>query len=117
MDYRKISSKELIVYDIELTEFITRKVSILKIEHKEPLLIKQDISDIFNAFSDANITSSKIREQHKQALSSSPQKEETILQAVCSVCNNPISPKVKSYCLANRKFNGKLYCFQHQKTV
>ncbi|MGD6803474.1 nuclease-related domain-containing protein [Rossellomorea aquimaris] len=117
MDYRKISSKELIVYDIELTEFINRKVSILKIQHKEPLLTKQDISDIFNAFSDANISSVETRERHKQALSSSLQNKETHQPSVCSVCNNLISPKVKSYCLANKKFKGKLYCFEHQKTI
>ncbi|WP_230980724.1 nuclease-related domain-containing protein [Rossellomorea arthrocnemi] len=37
-DYRKIASNELIVYDIELSEFIHRKESVLKIQHKEPLL-------------------------------------------------------------------------------
>jgi hypothetical protein len=49
-DYRKISSNELIVYDIELSEFIHRKESVLKIQHKEPLLNEGDLSSIYHAF-------------------------------------------------------------------
>jgi hypothetical protein len=49
-DYRRIASNELIVYDIELSEFIHRKESVLKIQHKEPLLNEGDLSSIYHAF-------------------------------------------------------------------
>ena len=77
LDYRKIASNEIIVYDIELSEFIHRKVSVLKIEHKEPLLNEQDISTIYNSFSKANITDPKVREEHKQALKTNTSVEGT----------------------------------------
>ncbi|WP_338788150.1 nuclease-related domain-containing protein [Metabacillus sp. FJAT-53654] len=66
LDYRKIASNEIIVYDIELSEFIHRKVSVLKIEHKEPLLNESDIITIYDAFSNANITDPKVREEHRK---------------------------------------------------
>jgi hypothetical protein len=57
LDYRKIASNELIVYDIELSEFIHRKVSVLTVKHNEPLLTEQDIISIYNSFLNTNITS------------------------------------------------------------
>jgi hypothetical protein len=117
LDYRKIASNEIIVYDSELSEFIHRKVSVLKILHKEPLLTESDISTIYNAFSRANITDPKIREEHKSAVTTIPSEEKTSSGSTCSVCNKPVSDKVKTYCLANKKFNGKIYCYDHQKTV
>ncbi|MBM7572722.1 nuclease-related domain-containing protein [Aquibacillus albus] len=117
LDYRKIASNEMIVYDIELSEFIHRKVSVLKIHHKVPLLTKDDISTIYNAFAMANITDPKVREEHKRALKTNTSKEKTSSSFTCTVCNKPVSDKVKTYCLANKKFNGKIYCYEHQKTV
>lgn len=36
----------------------------------------------------------------------------------CAICGRPVSAKVKQYCLSNQKcFGGKVYCFEHQKTV
>ncbi|MCJ8007432.1 nuclease-related domain-containing protein [Lederbergia wuyishanensis] len=115
LDYRKIQSNELIVYDIELSEFILRKLSILKIQHKEPLLNEQDILAIYNSFYRANIVDPKIREEHTHGLKA--QLEKTNVPSTCTVCNQPVTDKVKSYCLSNKKFNGKIYCFEHQKTV
>ena len=117
LDYRKIASNEIIVYDIELSEFIHRKVSVLKIQHKEPLLNEQDISAIYSAFSKANITDPKVREEHKHALKTNTSIEGTSQQSTCAICNKPVSEKVKTYCLSNKKFNGKIYCYDHQKTV
>ncbi len=118
LDYRKIASDEIIVYDIELTEFIHRKVSVLKIQYKEPLLNERDIITIYNAFTNANITDSKVREEHKRALKTNTPAEKTSYGSIstCTVCNKPVSDKVKSYCLVNKKFNGKIYCYEHQKS-
>ncbi|MGF2614598.1 NERD domain-containing protein [Rossellomorea vietnamensis] len=117
LDYRKISSNEIIVYDIELSEFIHRKVSVLKIHHKEPLLTKSDILVIFNTFSKANITDPKVREEHKRALKTNTQEGKTISGSTCTVCNKPVSDKVKAYCLSNSLFKGKVFCYTHQKSV
>nr|WP_304220023.1 nuclease-related domain-containing protein [Fredinandcohnia onubensis] len=117
LDYRKIASNELIIYDIELSEFIHRKVSVLKIQHKEPLLTEGEVSTLYNAFSKANITDPKVREEHKQALKVNASEEKTSPSSTCSVCNKPVSDKVKTYCLQNKKFNGKIFCYEHQKTI
>jgi hypothetical protein len=115
LDYRKIQSNELIVYDIELSEFIHRKVSVSKIQHKEPLFSESEISRVYNAFSDANIKDPAIRREHEQVLKADT--TDTTTQATCSICNKSVSDKVKSYCLSNHKFNGKIYCYEHQKDV
>lgn len=113
LDYRKIQSNELIVYDIELSEFIHRKVSVLKIQHKEPLLSEREISVIYDVFLNADIKDPVIRRAHEQALKADT--TDTTTQATCSICNKSVSDKVKSYCLSNLKFNGKIYCYEHQK--
>lgn len=117
LDYRKIASNEIIVYDTELSEFIHRKVSVLKIQYKKPLLNEYDISTIYNAFLKANITDSKTRAQHILALKSDSSVVETTQRPTCTICNRPVSDKVKQYCLTNKKFDGNLYCFDHQKTI
>ncbi|WP_226678261.1 nuclease-related domain-containing protein [Mesobacillus jeotgali] len=113
LDYRKIVSNELIVYDIELSEFIHRKVSVLKIQHKEPILSEREISMIYDVFSNADIKDPAIRREHEEALKAST--TDTTILATCSICNKPVSDKVKSYCLSNKKFDGKIYCYEHQK--
>ncbi|WP_339251758.1 nuclease-related domain-containing protein [Sporosarcina sp. FSL W8-0480] len=117
LDYRKIASNELIVYDVELSEFIHRKVSVLKIHHKEPLLTESDIITIFNAFSTANITDPIAREDHNRLLGTHVSVKKTDTSFSCSVCNKPVSNKVKEYCLSNDKFKGNIYCYEHQKMV
>ncbi|WGG46462.1 nuclease-related domain-containing protein [Rossellomorea sp. DA94] len=111
-DYRKIASNELIVYDIELSEFIHRKLSVLKIQHKEPLLNESEISTIYHTFLEANIPDLHIREEHKHALD-----EKASSGGTCTICNKPVSEKVRGYCLSNRAFKGKIYCYEHQKNV
>lgn len=113
LDYRKIASNELIVYDVELSEFIYRKQSILKLQHKEPFLTEKDISTIYEALSTTNITDQKKREEHKQALKTTSQPAST--SSSCSICNKPVSEKVKKYCLSNDRFKGKVYCYTHQR--
>jgi Nuclease-related domain len=113
-DYRKISSNELIVYDIELSEFIHRKESVLKIQHKEPLLNEGDLSSIYHAFLKDNITDLKVREEHKRALKE-PEKMASP-SSTCAVCKKTVSDKVGAYCLAKPNFKGKIYCYEHQKT-
>ncbi|ESU31945.1 hypothetical protein G3A_14110 [Bacillus sp. 17376] len=115
LDFRKIASNELIVYDIELSEFIHRKVSVLKIQHKEPLFSGREISMIYDVFSNADIKDPAIRRTHEQALKVDT--KDTTTQAVCSICNKPVSDKVSTYCLTNEKFQGKVFCYEHQKTI
>lgn len=119
LDFRKIASNELLVYDVELSDYIHRKVSVLKIHHKEPLLSVEDISIIYNAIVKANIEDQVIREKHVQSLKEEavPEKNSAIKdnkQDKCMVCNKPVSDKVREFCLSNKKFNGKIYCFEHQ---
>nr|WP_254901859.1 restriction endonuclease [Thalassobacillus devorans] len=52
------------------------------------------------------------KEQQKQAMRSS-----VVIDAKCVVCDKYVSDKVKNHCLTNKKFNGEIYCFDHQKTV
>ncbi|WP_257985615.1 hypothetical protein [Bacillus sp. V5-8f] len=40
---RKISSNELIVYDVELSDFLHRKVSVLNLQNNTPLITEQEI--------------------------------------------------------------------------
>ncbi|MCA1060284.1 NERD domain-containing protein [Rossellomorea aquimaris] len=115
LDYRKIASNELIVYDIELSEFIHRKESVLKIQHTEPYLNESDMSSIYQDFLNANINDLKVREEHKRVLNETEQK--TSSRSTCAVCNKPVSDKVRAYCLAKHTFKGEIYCYEHQKTI
>jgi Nuclease-related domain len=115
-DYRKIASNELIVYDIELSEFIHRKESVLKIQHKEPLISEREISTIYHAFLKANITDPEMREEHKRALKTKTKEEKISSPATCKVCNRPVSDKVMAYCLSNHAFKGEVYCYNHQRS-
>jgi hypothetical protein len=89
----------------------------LKIHHKEPLLSESDISTIYSALSKANITDPKVREDHKHALKTKEAEEKTSSSSTCTVCNKPVSDKVKTYCLSNNRFKGEIYCYEHQKTA
>ncbi|USK70056.1 nuclease-related domain-containing protein [Peribacillus asahii] len=114
-ELRKISSDELVVYDVELTEFINRKIAVRKLQHEEPLLKHEDIATIYNVFLSANITDTIIREEHK--LSIQKQVKVNEVNNTCVICNKQVSEKVKSYCLSNKKFKGKVYCYNHQNMV
>jgi hypothetical protein len=114
-DYRRIASNELIVYDIELSEFIHRKESVLKIHHKEPLLSESDISSIYQAILHANIPDPEVRKEHTQSLNEPDKK--TSSSSKCEICDKSVSNKVRAYCLSNPTFKGKVYCYEHQKNV
>lgn len=120
-DIRDISSDEMVVYDFYLFETINRKVSIAKIKSKEVLFTDEEIVKINEALSEANITDPVKREEHnKNIRAKTGVKERTLTESAeekCFTCNKEVSQKVKKYCLTNKKFNGKIYCYEHQKTV
>lgn len=117
-ELRKINSNELVIYDVELTQFINRKVAVLKLQYKKPIFLKNEIETIYNSLLNANITDAAIRKQHidiikeKKNITDKKEKENK-----CIVCQKPVSDKVKSFCLSNKKFQGKIYCFEHQKSL
>jgi len=117
-ELRKINSNELVIYDVELTQFINRKVAVLKLQYKKPIFLKNDIETIYNSLLNANITDAAIRKQHidiikeKKNITDKKEKENK-----CIVCQKPVSDKVKSFCLSNKKFQEKIYCFEHQKSL
>lgn len=53
LELRKIISNNLIIYDVELSEFIHRKVNVQKITHKKPLLTEEQIDRIYQKLLDA----------------------------------------------------------------
>ncbi|WP_031537574.1 nuclease-related domain-containing protein [Bacillus sp. MB2021] len=118
-ELRKINSNELVIYDVELTEFINRKVAVLKLQYKNPIFMKNDIEKIYNSLSNSNILDESIRKQHIDSIQTKNNNndEKKITENKCVVCQKPVSDKVKSYCLSNKKFNGKIYCFEHQKNL
>ncbi|TYS60539.1 NERD domain-containing protein [Bacillus infantis] len=117
-ELRTIKSNDLVVYDVELTEFIKRKVAVLKLQYYNPVLVKEDIKKIYNSISGSNIIDESIRKQHVESIqikkSTSDNKND---KNQCVICQKSVSEKVKSYCLSNNKFKGNIYCFKHQETV
>ncbi|MEK4826909.1 nuclease-related domain-containing protein [Niallia sp. FSL W8-0951] len=117
-ELRKISSTELVIYDVELTQFINRKVAVLKLQYPNPLFLKSEMEMIYNSLVNANITDAAIRKQHidiieeKKNITDKKEKENK-----CIVCQKAVSDKVKSFCLSNKKFQGKIYCYEHQKSL
>ena len=63
-ELRTIQSDELIVYDVELSEFIHRKITRLKAEQLVPPLTDTEISLIHEKIVRANITDPKVRAIH-----------------------------------------------------
>ena len=59
-DLRKIHSDELVVYDVELSEFIHRKITRLKTELTSPLFSSEDISLIHGKMEKINITDQRL---------------------------------------------------------
>lgn len=128
LELRKIQSNELIVYDIELPEFISRKLNVLKLQNDSPAYSETDIEQMYQLILKANITETKVRDRHVQALkapsnnnnSNNSDKQQRSIDSTtrvkCKVCGTTVTAKVKEYCLTNRKrFNGEVYCFEHQK--
>lgn len=63
-ELRKIQSDELIVYDVELSEFIQRKINRIQAEKTDPVLTDSDLQEIYQSLQEANITDPKIRAVH-----------------------------------------------------
>lgn len=63
-ELRKIQSDELIVYDVELSEYIQRKMNRIQAEKTETALTDSDILKIYQSLNEANITDPKVRAEH-----------------------------------------------------
>lgn len=117
-DLRKINSNQLVIYDVELTEFINRKVAVLKLQYKNPVLMRDDIEKIYNSLSNSNILEESIRKQHIESIQKKKDNDDkTYSDNKCVICQKSVSDKAKSFCLSNKKFQGKVYCYEHQKTL
>jgi hypothetical protein len=120
LELRKIASNDLIVYDIELTEFLSRKIAVLKIQMEKAPLNETEIMDIYSRFNEANILDEKIRELHISELKGEGTIKSEITEETassCVECNKPVSEKVIEFCKSNKRFAGKIYCYEHQKMV
>ncbi|MEK4245293.1 nuclease-related domain-containing protein [Psychrobacillus sp. FSL K6-2684] len=118
-ELRKIQSNDLIVYDIELSEYITRKINVLKIQNSKPIYTSGELQYLYNRLKDANISDSQIRDKHVEKLKEKDSREivknESKL-STCKTCGKEVSEKVKAYCLTNKeRFKGNTYCYEHQK--
>jgi hypothetical protein len=117
-ELRQINSNQLVIYDVELTQFINRKIAVLKLQFSKPVLMKDDIEIIYNSLLNSNILDESIRKLHVESIQAKKNNDDmTDSKNICVECQKPVSEKVKSYCLSNKKFKGKIYCFEHQKTL
>jgi Nuclease-related domain len=119
-ELRKITSNDLIVYDIELSEFIHRKVSVNKLQNNhQPILSDTAIDKIYQTLLKVNITDPVLREKHTKEIIKSKDENANMKNTInqCVICNQKVSDKVAAYCKNNKRFNGKIYCYDHQKTV
>ncbi len=119
-ELRKIQSNELIVYDTELSEFIARKINVLKMTMKSVAFSDEQINEMHLVLSSENVLDPKLRANHVKHIKSSTSIEESkvpqITKAVCHTCGIEVSEKVSNFCSANKaRFNGDIYCFEHQK--
>lgn len=64
VELSNIKSNDLIAYDIELQEFLNRKINVLKLQRKWEIYTEQEILNMYNRLNEANITDSEIREKH-----------------------------------------------------
>ncbi len=64
-ELRKINSDELIVYDVELSEFILRKINWTKAAQPSlPFLTNLEMNEIYDQLASANITDPTFRAEH-----------------------------------------------------
>lgn len=61
---REIESNEFVIYDVDLSEFITRKILRMKATNEQPLLQETDMLNIHRMIQEANITDPTLRSQH-----------------------------------------------------
>ncbi|URM33398.1 NERD domain-containing protein [Cytobacillus firmus] len=116
-ELRHISSNELVIYDVELSEYINRKMAVLKLIQTEPLLTDTDIATIYHSLLKENIEDIAERQKHNNILSQLKDRvnEKESEHSKCCICNKVVSQKVKNFCLSNQKFKGEIYCYDHQK--
>jgi hypothetical protein len=67
-DLRKIESNELIIYDVELSEYISRKINRLVLTASQQPLNSIEIETLLNKIREANITDSDIKMDHVKAI-------------------------------------------------
>lgn len=124
-ELRKMGSNDLIVYDIELTEFIQRKINRLKELNKEQRFTPEQVESMYAALAQANITDAKARVAHVEGIQGNnnsapiPSQENSVVDEMkCASCGKQVSEKIATYCLSNQaKFKGNVYCFEHQKAL
>ncbi|AZV42014.1 NERD nuclease [Peribacillus asahii] len=119
-ELRKIQSNDLIVYDTELSEYITRKLNVLKLQKQSLTFSDDDILHMYNALEKNNITDEGIRKKHVELLKGKINIETSnggqTKVATCRICGKVVSEKVKFFCLSNKEqFKGNIYCYEHQK--
>ncbi|WP_285769542.1 nuclease-related domain-containing protein [Peribacillus sp. SI8-4] len=119
-ELRKIQSNDLIVYDTELSEFMTRKLNVLKLQHPSAIFSDDNILHMYSMLEKTNISDQGIRTKHVEMLSTKARitaaHESQINAATCMTCGKAVSGKVEAFCLANKKrFKGNIYCYDHQK--
>ncbi len=74
-ELRQIQSDDLIVYDVELSEYITRKLLRIQAEQPDKVLSESDIQMIYDSLIEANITDLSVRAEHiEKASKSNPNK-------------------------------------------
>lgn len=73
-ELRQIKSDELVIYDVELSEFISRKLLRLKSESPEQLFSQVQVQSIYDQLTQANITDSEIRKLHVEKITSTTKK-------------------------------------------
>ncbi len=67
---RKIESDELVVYDVELSEYIQRKISRIKATSTNPMLSMEEVDAIYQQIQSANITDPSLRMEHVSRMKS-----------------------------------------------
>lgn len=65
-DLRKIESDELIIYDVELPEYITRKCNRIRATSDKPVLTTAEVERIYQTIQAANITDPAASSAHEQ---------------------------------------------------
>jgi len=117
-ELRKIHSNDLIVYDTELSDFISRKLNVLRLQSQVKVFSDEEICFLYNRLDENNIIDPLIRAKHVELIKNvkSESKDKLINSTNCATCGKSVSEKVKSYCLTNKeRFKGNVYCYEHQK--
>ncbi|WP_019913585.1 nuclease-related domain-containing protein [Paenibacillus sp. HW567] len=75
-ELRKIHSDELVVYDVELSEFISRKLISLKTVNPEPSISTAQVQAIRDHLVQANIVDAEIRKIHVERIKGNNEKHQ-----------------------------------------